>query len=401
MAMEEVKQSLKGPVNVSTSLVFKTLVADKVFKYFDVDVRVVVVSCLSEIIRITIPDTPYNDEEMKVRASLLLIFCNEVQLENRDYHPEGPLLHDVYHNPCLGRKRGDLQLLYPILACLRQYKGALPIAQKLADNVPRKCASKVKPYLVKTVETLGVSLGDYSHVVVSICRDTCGDGEHDHVCSDTCETNHIDEEIPVETTPADTNMLDEKSPKSEINNDVTPAGKDEIMVDSDSTKSMEDNDKTNVSKDADGLSNVESNGLGAEHTGPDKISVADGDKPTETQSRKRKIMKMVTSPKSSAEVGEDEHDSKAKLRSSSKRKWTVSKEKTATYSGKDKVLYDDSDKEHLYMRKEKWKFVEDATTDEVVYLFDSISTIHRANVEAREEGGEEWQGVIQETKYKR
>lgn len=44
----------------------KALVVKELLTHSDVDVRVVVASCISEITRITAPDAPYDDELMKV-----------------------------------------------------------------------------------------------------------------------------------------------------------------------------------------------------------------------------------------------------------------------------------------------------------------------------------------------
>ncbi|PON76896.1 hypothetical protein PanWU01x14_032160 [Parasponia andersonii] len=39
--------------------------AETAARYSDVDVRVAVASCISEITRITTPDAPYDDDQMK------------------------------------------------------------------------------------------------------------------------------------------------------------------------------------------------------------------------------------------------------------------------------------------------------------------------------------------------
>jgi len=44
----------------------KALVADQLFRHSNVDVKVAVASCISEITRITAPDAPYDDDQMKV-----------------------------------------------------------------------------------------------------------------------------------------------------------------------------------------------------------------------------------------------------------------------------------------------------------------------------------------------
>ena len=44
----------------------KALVADQLLRHADADVKVAVASCISEITRITAPDAPYDDDQMKV-----------------------------------------------------------------------------------------------------------------------------------------------------------------------------------------------------------------------------------------------------------------------------------------------------------------------------------------------
>jgi hypothetical protein len=53
----------------------------------------------------------------------------------------------------------------------------LPVARKLAERVLESSATKLKPYLIQAVETLGISFDDYSKVVASICQETSGTAE--------------------------------------------------------------------------------------------------------------------------------------------------------------------------------------------------------------------------------
>ncbi|KAI3943664.1 hypothetical protein MKW92_017955, partial [Papaver armeniacum] len=43
----------------------KALVANELLRHPDVDVKVSVASCISEITRITAPEAPYEDDQMK------------------------------------------------------------------------------------------------------------------------------------------------------------------------------------------------------------------------------------------------------------------------------------------------------------------------------------------------
>jgi len=55
----------------------------------------------------------------------------------------------------------------------------------LAERVLENCATKLKPYLVQAVKSLGISVDDYSAVLASICQDTSDDLEK----NDTCVTS--------------------------------------------------------------------------------------------------------------------------------------------------------------------------------------------------------------------
>jgi hypothetical protein len=58
---------------------------------------------------------------------------------------------------------------------------ALPVAQKLGEKVLETCATKVKPYLIQAVKSLGVSLDDYSDIVGSMCQEISGSIEQKDV----------------------------------------------------------------------------------------------------------------------------------------------------------------------------------------------------------------------------
>jgi hypothetical protein len=47
--------------------------------------------------------------------------------------------------------------------------------------VLESCTTKVKPYLIQAVKTLGISFDDYSKVVASICQETSGAVEQNEV----------------------------------------------------------------------------------------------------------------------------------------------------------------------------------------------------------------------------
>lgn len=50
----------------------KALVAKELLGHSDIDVKVAVASCISEITRITAPEAPYDDDLMKVSVSVFV-----------------------------------------------------------------------------------------------------------------------------------------------------------------------------------------------------------------------------------------------------------------------------------------------------------------------------------------
>lgn len=62
------------------------------------------------------------------------------------------------------------------------FQEVFPIARKLGERVLENCATKLKPYLVQSVKTLGISVDDYSNVLASICKDTSDSLEKNGVC---------------------------------------------------------------------------------------------------------------------------------------------------------------------------------------------------------------------------
>ncbi|KAH1215967.1 DNA mismatch repair protein MSH6 [Glycine max] len=112
--LERVEQSPTKSLQDALSPSLKALIGDALLRHADIEVKVTVASCVIDIVRISAPEIPYDDDQMK-----------EV----------------------------------------------LPIARRLAESVLESCATILRPYLKQVVNTLGISLDDYSDVLVSICQE--------------------------------------------------------------------------------------------------------------------------------------------------------------------------------------------------------------------------------------
>ncbi|KAL9383705.1 hypothetical protein Peur_024028 [Populus x canadensis] len=86
----------------------------------------------------------------------------------QDYHPENVL-------------SSMETIMSLVLKESEDISEALPVAQKLGEKVLETCATKVKPYLIQAVKSLGVSLEDYNDIIGSMCQEISGSIEQKDV----------------------------------------------------------------------------------------------------------------------------------------------------------------------------------------------------------------------------
>lgn len=271
----------------------KALVANRLFRHSDVDVKVAVASCISEITRISAPEAPYDDDQMKEvfqlivssfqnlsdkssrsyvkRASILEtvakvrscvvmldLECDNLILEMfehflkeiREYHPENVFASMETIMTLVIEESEDIspELLSPVLASVKKdNEDVLPIAKKLGEKVLEKCAVKLRPYLAQALKSSGVVLDDYSKVIASICQDTNGAVEQTDIHDMAKEM--LAEEPSTQDVPAPA-----ESPKAVVNNGPTPLDKDDSLADPVSLKKEGDGKET-ASKTTDASSN--------------------------------------------------------------------------------------------------------------------------------------------------
>lgn len=76
-----VEQSPGESMQTALAPSLKALVDDKLLRHSNVDVKVAVASCISEITRITAPEAPYDDDRMKVlRVFFITIYLFNLYL---------------------------------------------------------------------------------------------------------------------------------------------------------------------------------------------------------------------------------------------------------------------------------------------------------------------------------
>ncbi|KAK1370194.1 hypothetical protein POM88_036286 [Heracleum sosnowskyi] len=287
--LSQVEQSPSRQLLDACSIPMKALVQEPLLKHSDNDVRVYVASCLCEVFRITAPETPYEDAEMKetfqlivssfkemadmssrsfskqvsildnvarVRSPVVMLDleCDSLIVEMfhnflgsiRDCHPESVFTHMKSIMTLVIEESEDvtLELLTPILGALKKDKeNTQTISRKLGEKVLETCKVKVKPYLLQVVKSLDGPLSQYSAIVACICEEAGVVEHHD----DNGSINQLDKAEESLDEPASVIHLNERN--ALLNVDVTKDSKAE--VESPKLSDDRDNDKdTLVDKDS-------------------------------------------------------------------------------------------------------------------------------------------------------
>ncbi|XP_055832833.1 sister chromatid cohesion protein PDS5 homolog C-like isoform X1 [Solanum dulcamara] len=243
-SLSKVEQSPAKSMHDALSPLMKSLVANDLLMHSDVDVKVAVASCISEITRITAPDAPYDDDKMKDVFQLIVSsFENLNDQSSRSYNKRVMILETVAKvRSCvvmldlecdrlitemfqhfLKTIREDhpeivfssmatimtlvleeseevsLELLTPLLASVKKdNEEVTPIAKRLGETVFANCAAKLKPYLSQAVESLQISLNEYNKIVTSVFEGTLSavDGINDSAPKDQLVTETKLAELP-------------------------------------------------------------------------------------------------------------------------------------------------------------------------------------------------------------
>ncbi|KAG8639428.1 uncharacterized protein LOC110631345 isoform X2 [Manihot esculenta] len=210
-----VKQSPSKPVQRALNPVMKALTSNELFNHLDTDVKVSVASSICEIMKITAPDSPFGDEQLKEvfklivaafdnisdissrsylkRVSILQNFvrirlwvllldlgCGSLILEMfnhflrniRESHPEVVFM---YMGFIMIMVLGEIEvipseLLSSLLDSVRNgNKHVLPIARRLSERVIENCASKLELYMHQAVQHTGLPVDNYAKIVAHIC----------------------------------------------------------------------------------------------------------------------------------------------------------------------------------------------------------------------------------------
>ncbi|KAL0354994.1 UNVERIFIED_CONTAM: Sister chromatid cohesion protein PDS5 [Sesamum radiatum] len=213
-------QDFKNLVEVALQPAKEALIAGGLLRHAEMDVRVSAASCISEIIRITAPDEPYAEDQMKEFFQLAnSAFEKLACMSGRVYSKAVSILQTIsYSQSCVVmldldlddmvqqmfhlfldgirsshsdvifsnmenimtvviRSSGDahelsFELVKILLARLKKENhNVSPVAMQLAEKTFRNCSDDIKPYLPEAVRCLGNPVEDYAEVVASLFQE--------------------------------------------------------------------------------------------------------------------------------------------------------------------------------------------------------------------------------------
>ncbi|KAF5741778.1 hypothetical protein HS088_TW10G00784 [Tripterygium wilfordii] len=204
----------------------KALVSNDILRHSDMDVKVSVADCISEITRITAPDAPYDDDLMKECFQLSVAALENLSLVSGRCYTKAISILDTLARcrSCLvmldlecdsliikmfqiflkvirsnhpyvvfmsmeavmtvvidESEEVSADLLNPLLASVRKENQSVsPMSWKLGEKVLVSCASKLQPYLKDAVQSIGIALDEYAPIVAAICENKTNTLDNDN-----------------------------------------------------------------------------------------------------------------------------------------------------------------------------------------------------------------------------
>ncbi|XP_020110155.1 neurofilament heavy polypeptide-like isoform X2 [Ananas comosus] len=284
--LSRVEQSPSQSMSNAIRPAMKALVANAILRHDNMDVRVAVASCISEITRITAPDAPYDDDVMKevfqrivesfdklddmssrsyprrvsiletvakVRSCVVMLDleCDDLILDMfRNFlktissnHPESIFSSMETIMTLVIEESEDIskELVSCLLDSVRKGgKEVLPISFRLGEKVIGNCVEKLKPAFVEFVKPSDVPLNEYSKIVSSLCdenADTAGQNDVSGADDSKQSERTVSDELPQESTkveekagdPEEDGATSNKLSRSAVSNGTVAVGNGESL----------------------------------------------------------------------------------------------------------------------------------------------------------------------------
>ncbi|KAD6453664.1 hypothetical protein E3N88_08370 [Mikania micrantha] len=245
----------------------KALIHDNLLKHSDVDVKVAVASCISEITRITAPDAPYDDNQMRDVFQLIVSsFEDLADQSSRSYTKRASILETV------SKVRSCVIMLD--LEC-----------DELIVKMFEHFLKSVRDYHIDSIfssmeNIMVLVLEESEEIPVEMLKPLLARVKKDQAADEskltTASSDHMDQVAKEKACPEEeVNPTLDRSPKSVMRNGVKEAGNEEVSVDQELNKQEEDTSQQPLNKNI-GDSNTDKLEKAKSQTEPFDSSHAEG-----------------------------------------------------------------------------------------------------------------------------
>ncbi|KAL8137067.1 hypothetical protein V2J09_003068 [Rumex salicifolius] len=270
LILSKVEQSPSNTIQEALLPSMKALISEQVLKNSDSDVKINVAVCFNEIMRITAPDSPYDDCRMKEIFELLVASFDKLSLPSgRSYskalaiidnmakvrscvmmldlecsnliiemfeHFKKHLRSDHPHKVFFAMEEImsliieesediPLELLKVLLDCVRKEKeNTSPMSWRLGAKVIERTSQKLKPYLQDAIKSGNVREDDYL-LADSIFNGESENMEHNRV-SDSAEQVVLKEPADDASSPGDAAKSGDNAAKATLSLETETADQD-------------------------------------------------------------------------------------------------------------------------------------------------------------------------------
>ncbi|CAL0325916.1 unnamed protein product [Lupinus luteus] len=216
LVLATVNQAPTEPIQKSLVPSMKALISDELLRHTDEDVKISVTCCITQITRIAAPEAPYDDDRMKeifklivaafgklsdvsgrcyekvltiidnvakVRLCLVMLDlqCDDLVIEMfqhflrniRSNHPRRVIdwMVTIMTLVIAESEEVSSDLLRPLLDSVRKENQTIsPSSWTLGEKVITNCAVKLKPYIMKSMESSDRAVDEYAQIVATICQ---------------------------------------------------------------------------------------------------------------------------------------------------------------------------------------------------------------------------------------
>lgn len=393
------------------------LISNELLKHSDVDVKVLVASCLCEVARITAPEAPYNDDIMKeifalnvmafgelsnvtgrnyykathilesvakVKSCLLMLDleCDALILEMfeqflsriRTNHPQS-IFTDMENIMTLVIEESDeiaSQLLSLLISHVRKENQNLsPAPWKLAEKVLRNCNETLKPYSSTLMELIEADADEYADIVADLCQYA---NENEILIPKPTKTNSNQKRdaSTMENGGSRKTLTNSQSKKQKLieTQKVASNSKKRNELNQVKGKEVEKYNSPNESHSVKGRPKKKSNSN--QESRPKLVQDSKEDvRKTRFKGKQEKEDNIVSASDGSKSSNKGLKYGKELVGRRIKVWWPLDKmyyegavSSYNPFDRKHKVLYADGDEEVLDLRTEKWIILDDSSTDE-------------------------------------